>query len=110
MTRERMSRPSSSVPNQCPALGGCNLEGRSMALGLCGAIHGPKSAKTTKITANTAPAVASALRRPNAAAAFQVVETETDIRSDDKSREIQPGAIAASPLHSAEIEFAEVHG
>src|SRR5947209_6700886 len=74
ITREKMSRPSSSVPNQCAALGGCRREGRLMLLGFCGAIQGANSAKITNSATSATPAVASALRRPSAAAVLQVVE------------------------------------
>src|SRR2546430_4135959 len=69
-----MSRPSSSVPNQCAALGGCSREGKSMWLGFCGAIQGANSAKTTNTATSTMPADASTLRRPSVAAVLQVVE------------------------------------
>src|SRR5262249_28638339 len=72
-TREKMSRPSSSVPNQCAALGGCKREGRSTLLGLCGAIHGANNAKITNTATNITPAVASALRRPSDVTVLQVV-------------------------------------
>src|SRR5216684_1587113 len=72
MTREKMSRPSSSVPNQCVAPGGCKREGRSIAAGFCGAIQGAKSANKTKITTSTTPEEANTLRRPSADAVENV--------------------------------------
>ena len=78
-----MSRPSSSVPNQCAPLGGCSREGRSMLLGFCGAIHGANSANTMNTATSTMPIDASTLRRPSVAAVFQVVEA---IGSDHKRR------------------------
>src|SRR5437868_3267119 len=59
MTRERMSRPNSSVPNQCAFDGGCNRAGRLSAAGSCGAIHGANIANSTKTVTITAPAAAS---------------------------------------------------
>src|SRR5215831_14099577 len=69
-----MSRPSSSVPNQCAELGGCSREGKSILLGFCGAIHGANSANTINTATNTMPADASMLRRPSVAAVVHVVE------------------------------------
>src|SRR5579859_5356286 len=74
MTRERMSRPSSSVPNQWTALGGCSLMGRSSSAGSLGAIHGANRAKKMKMATNTIPAAASRFRRPRVVAAVQVVD------------------------------------
>src|SRR5437868_5911446 len=59
MTRERMSRPNSSVPNQCAFDGGCNRAGRLSAAGSWGAIHGANIANSTKMVTITAPAAAS---------------------------------------------------
>src|ERR1700676_3492580 len=61
--RERMSRPSSSVPHQCCAEGVCNRFGRSMCAGSCGAIQGAKIAEKTKMDTNTTPTAASGLWR-----------------------------------------------
>src|SRR5882724_2611276 len=69
-----MSRPSSSVPNQCAALGGWSREGKSILPGSCGAIQGANMAKMTKTTTRTMPAEASTLLRPRVFAAVQVVE------------------------------------
>src|SRR6185312_73800 len=76
-----MSRPSSSVPNQCAPLGGCKREGRSILLGFCGAIHGANNANTTNTATSTMPMDASTLRRPKAAAVFHVVESAIAIQS-----------------------------
>src|SRR5438270_4975373 len=76
-----MSRPSSSVPNQCAPLGGCSREGKSMLMGLCGAIHGANSAKMMNNVTSTMPIDASTLRFPNVAAVFQVVESAIAIQS-----------------------------
>ena len=45
-----------------------------MLLGFCGAIHGANSAKMMNTATSTMPMDASTLRRPSAAAVFQVVE------------------------------------
>src|ERR1700735_4910399 len=63
MMREKMSRPSSSVPNQCARDGASSRAGRLMEAGSCGAIQGAKSAKITKIKTNSTPNAASGLRR-----------------------------------------------
>src|SRR5258708_40356305 len=61
--RERMSRPSSSVPHQCCGDGVCRRFGRSMCAGSCGAIQGAKIAEKTKIDTNTTPTAANGLWR-----------------------------------------------
>src|ERR1039457_158202 len=61
--RERMSRPSSSVPHQCCAEGVCRRFGRSMCAGSCGAIQGAKIAEKAKMVTNTAPTAANGLGR-----------------------------------------------
>src|SRR5437588_2787118 len=63
ISRERMSRPSSSVPHQCCAEGVYKRFGRSMCAGSCGAIQGAKIAEKTKIDTNTTPTAASGLWR-----------------------------------------------
>src|SRR5262245_59369782 len=77
MTRERTSRPSSSVPIQWAELGGCRRIGRSMLLGLCGAIHGANKAKITNTATSAIPIEASTLRRPSVIAVVQVEEAFT---------------------------------
>src|ERR1700716_1364363 len=61
MIRERMSRPSSSVPNQCACEGKARRAGRSIEAGSCGAIQGANRAKTTKMVTKTIPVAASGL-------------------------------------------------
>src|SRR5689334_15937213 len=99
MTRERMSRPSSSVPIQWAALGGCSRSGRSMLLGLCGAIHGANRAKITNTATSAMPIEASTLRRPSVTA---VVQVEEAIRSqvNHKGREL---TTKSTKEHKAEI-------
>src|SRR5579863_109822 len=63
MRRERMSRPSSSVPAQWADEGDDRRTGRSMWAGSWGAIHGAKTARVMKITTRTAPVVARTLWR-----------------------------------------------
>src|SRR5262249_10814039 len=63
MRRERMSRPSSSVPHQCIGEGGDKRVGGSRCAGSWGAIQGANKAKTTKIAINIAPIVARGFRR-----------------------------------------------
>src|SRR5579864_5994827 len=58
-----MSRPSSSVPNQCADEGGPRRAGKLIDAGSRGAIHGANRAKITKTTTNTTPAAASGLWR-----------------------------------------------
>src|SRR5580700_1100543 len=81
MMRERMSRPSSSVPNQCAYDGVPRRAGRLMAAGSCGAIQGANRAKITKTITNTIPVAASGLwrafpaaQRRNEMAAVDMVE------------------------------------
>ncbi len=45
MIRERMSRPSGSVPSQCSGDGGALVSSRSCWNGSYGSIHDPKSAR-----------------------------------------------------------------
>src|SRR5439155_25993625 len=63
MTRERMSRPSSSVPNQCAVEGEESRVGRSMCAGSCGSIQEVMTAKITKMTTNTPPTADNGLWR-----------------------------------------------
>src|ERR1041385_3642776 len=58
IARESMSRPNSSVPNQCAADGGVKRAGRSIAAGSCGAIHGANTATTTNSVTRSTPNVA----------------------------------------------------
>src|SRR5208283_4969761 len=61
--RERMSRPSSSVPHQCSAEGDCRRFGKSMCAGSCGAIQGAKIAEKAKMATSTTPTAAKGLWR-----------------------------------------------
>src|SRR5450755_2831472 len=61
--RERMSRPSSSVPHQCWVEGVCKRFGRSMFAGSCGAIQGAEIAEKTKRVTRMTPTAASGLWR-----------------------------------------------
>src|SRR5947209_6504471 len=67
-----MSRPSTSVPSQCAALGGWSRAGKSIRAGSWGAIQGANNANTTKMATSTIPVVARRLRRPRVAAALHV--------------------------------------
>src|SRR5271165_4350085 len=81
MMRERMSRPSSSVPNQCACDGESRRAGRLMAAGSCGAIHGANRAKITKTITNTTPVAASGLWRTFPAAQRRNEMAVVDIES-----------------------------
>src|SRR3982074_160327 len=61
MIRERMSRPSSSVPNQGAGGGKPRRAGRSIEAGSWGAIQGANTAKITKMVTKTTPVDASGL-------------------------------------------------
>src|SRR5579864_9068098 len=63
MTRERISRPNSSVPSQCADEGELNLVGSSIAAGSCGAIQGANTANMTNTRTSTTPIAASGLWR-----------------------------------------------
>src|SRR5579863_8920802 len=79
MMRERMSRPSSSVPNQCAWDGVSRRTGRLMAAGSCGAIQGANSAKITNTITNTTPIAASGLWRAFPAAQRRNVMAMVDM-------------------------------
>src|SRR5215470_2955140 len=96
MTRERMSRPSSSVPNQCARLGGVSRPGRSIAAGSCGANHGAKRANVTRITIRSTPLAASGLWR-----AFPAIRLRNDIAAVDMSE-------GAKSLPELKLEFFEL--
>src|ERR1700692_2446609 len=81
MTRERMSRPSSSVPNQCADDGGSRREGRWIDVGSCGAIQGAKRAKIIKTMTSTTPAAASGLWR-----AFPATRRRNEMAAVDMDR------------------------
>src|ERR1700721_451101 len=61
--RERMSRPSSSVPHRCCVDGDCKRVGKSMCAGSFGEIHGAQIAAKTKMETSTTPTAASELWR-----------------------------------------------
>src|ERR1700731_4128315 len=63
ISRERMSRPSSSVPHQTFIDGACNRFGKSICEGSRGAIQGAKIAANIKMDTNTSPTAASGLCR-----------------------------------------------
>src|SRR2546430_2273717 len=74
MSRERMSRPSSSDPQICNSEGGARRVVRLMCAGSVGAIQGAKIAQTTKNVTNTAPIAASGLLRARRGSEMAVVE------------------------------------
>ncbi|MNH24727.1 hypothetical protein D3C81_2230460 [compost metagenome] len=57
-----MSRPYSSVPNQCAAPGACRALARFCTTGSWVAIHGAKVATTISSTATSSPARVMGLR------------------------------------------------
>src|SRR5437763_16353237 len=63
MTRDRISRPSSSVPSQCADEGELSRVGSSIAAGSCGAIQGANSAKVMNTRTSTTPIAARGLWR-----------------------------------------------
>src|SRR3954454_3302444 len=58
MTRDRTSRPISSVPNQCAALGALRMAVQLVATGSYGETTGASSARATKNTTTTNPIAA----------------------------------------------------
>src|ERR1700692_471270 len=78
MRRERMSRPSSSVPHQCCGEGVCKRFGRSMCAGSCGAIQGAKIAENTKMETNTTPTAANGLWRATRGSEMARVDMDGD--------------------------------
>src|ERR1700740_36286 len=63
MSREQMSRPSSSLPHQCAAEGDIRREGKVICAGSEGASQGAKIAQTKKSATSTTPIAASGLWR-----------------------------------------------
>ncbi len=55
ITRDSISRPSSSVPSQCCAEGGSSMASRSCAVGSYGAMPGPNTATTQNPTSSVTP-------------------------------------------------------
>src|SRR4029077_711645 len=74
-----MSRPNSSVPNQCAADGGINREGKLSVAGSWGASSGANIANITKTITITAPAVAKGRLRACSAVAEKEFELITDV-------------------------------
>ena len=62
-TRENTSRPISSVPNQCSALGGLRIAPQLVAIGSCGASQPANSASTMKPMTTARPNIAARRRR-----------------------------------------------
>jgi len=58
MTRERTSRPSSSAPKRCAALGPSRTALQLVSSGSCGATHGAASATRMKNATTPRPATA----------------------------------------------------
>src|SRR5271166_1890847 len=76
--RERMSRPSSSVPHQCCNEGDCRRFGKSMCAGSCGEIQGAKIAANTKMPTSTTPTAASGLWRAMRGSEMARVDMDSD--------------------------------
>src|SRR5271169_7183080 len=83
MTRERMSRPSSSVPNQCADDGESRRAGRWIDAGSCGAIQGANRAKIRKTATNTTPIAANGLWRAFPATLRRNEMAAVDMDSDE---------------------------
>src|ERR1035437_4388904 len=79
MTRERMSRPSSSVPNQWVTEGDCRRACRWIAAGSKGAIQGAKIARVTKIANKMMPKIVSGWKRRDC---IQVIVIDGPYRSE----------------------------
>src|SRR5215471_4313415 len=63
MSRERMSRPSSSVPYQWRGDGPASRLGKLISLGSCGASRGANSANIMKTNTSTVPSAANGFLR-----------------------------------------------
>src|ERR1700758_1370424 len=87
-----MSRPSSSVPNQCADDGRSRRAGRWIEAGSCGAIQGAKRAKITKTTTSTTPMAAKGLWR---------ALTATRRRSEMAAADIDQDAITISQVETS---------
>src|SRR5258708_24627323 len=79
--RERISRPSSSVPNQCADDGVSRRAGKLIEAGSWGAIQGANNAKTRKIATSTTPIAASGLWRALPATRRRNEMAEADMNS-----------------------------
>src|SRR5207253_8623430 len=102
MSRERMSRPSSSDPQICNSDGGASRLARLMCAGSCGAIQGAKIAQTTKNVTNTAPIAASGLLRARRGSEMAVVEMGFTCLLSFRAQQDDRGAII---LRSRETRF-----
>src|SRR5438552_11046082 len=105
MMRERMSRPSSSLPNQCAAEGGSRRVGRLIEAGSCGAIQGAKIANSTKIDTNTTPVAARGLWR--AARRNEMAAVDIRTKSQKTPRNLYPlsSRTAAKVVSTSAGEF-----
>src|SRR5262245_25380578 len=70
-TRERPSRPRSSVPKGCASDGALRIWLQSVRVGSLGAIHGAPRAITTNSATMAAPTTAAGRRRPTSHARRQ---------------------------------------
>src|SRR5947208_7617899 len=102
MSRERMSRPSSSDPQICSSEGGARRAARLMCAGSAGAIQGAKIAQITKNVTNTAPMAASGLRRARRGSEMAVVEMGFPYLLSFRAQQDDRGAII---LRSRETRF-----
>jgi len=82
-----MSRPSSSVPNQCAELGPTNRPLKSSRAGSCGASHGANTAHTRKIASRTTPTAAKGCRltRPTIPVLTRIASTLIQSQHDSLS-------------------------
>src|SRR5579864_2872560 len=100
-----MSRPSSSVPNQCADDGGPRRAGKLIDAGSRGAIHGANRAKITKITTNTTPAAASGLWR-----AFPARRRRNEMAALDMNSLQLPYLEPKIPVMMNQFEIGVIHG
>src|SRR5690606_34980219 len=85
-----MSRPNSSVPNQCSADGGRSRTLRFWASGAYGASRGARAARRASTTTRTRPTTAARLRTKRRTAGDRV-------RRGDRSREVTADRGACTP-------------
>jgi hypothetical protein len=69
ITRDKTSRPISSVPNQCAALGALRMALQLVAIGSCGEMKGANRANKMKPTTTAKPNNALGLLRKRSQAA-----------------------------------------
>src|SRR5437660_1496787 len=93
MSRERMSRPSSSDPQICNSDGGASRLARLMCAGSAGAIQGAKTAQMTKNVTNTAPIAASGLLRARRGSEMAFVEMRFTYLLSFRAQQDDRGAI-----------------